>query len=238
MSLYLFLEICAIIIPVIFSFDKNLQFRKNWKSVILSFSIVAAFYISGDIYFAKNGIWGFNPNYHAGLVICGLPIEEWLFFFAIPYASIFLHYSLEFVFPKIRLSNKITLIISLIAIAVLVIATIMNLGKTYTVFNFITLIFAIIIAQFSKARILNRFYISFLVILVPFFITNSILTGTFIEKEVVWYNNAEIIGIRILTVPIEDIGYAFSMLVLNLVLMSVFQKIFKQRSNLPDGYEI
>jgi lycopene cyclase domain-containing protein len=60
--------------------------------------------------------------------------------------------------------------------------------------------------------------------LIPFFIVNSILTGTFISGEVVWYKNSEILGIRLLTVPIEDTGYAFSLILLNLQIMNWFQK--------------
>jgi lycopene cyclase domain-containing protein len=63
--------------------------------------------------------------------------------------------------------------------------------------------------------------------LVPFFIVNSILTGTFIKDEVVWYNNSEILGIRLLTVPVEDIGYLFSLILLNLLTMDRFKQIFK-----------
>jgi lycopene cyclase domain-containing protein len=54
--------------------------------------------------------------------------------------------------------------------------------------------------------------------LIPFFIVNGILTGTGIENEVVWYNNDENLGIRMLTIPIEDSVFAFSLILLNLLL--------------------
>ena len=53
MSLYLIIELCAVIIPLIFSFDKNLQFYKNWKSVIVSFIIVGSIFIPTDIFFTN-----------------------------------------------------------------------------------------------------------------------------------------------------------------------------------------
>jgi len=231
MSLYLIIEIIAIIVPLIFSFDKNLQFHKNWKSVITSFSIVGLIYIVGDIYFAKHGIWGFNAVYHSNIVFWGLPIEEWLFFIAIPYASIFSHYALVFVLPKMMLNNKITNIISVILITVLSIVVAFNFDKIYTTFNYVILIIAIALSFFDKTQILNRFYITFLFILVPFLITNSILTGSFTSEPIVWYNDAANLGIRIFTIPIEDVGYAFSLLFLNILLMSKFQVIFKSKSN-------
>ena len=52
--------------------------------------------------------------------------------------------------------------------------------------------------------------------LIPFFIVNGILTGSFIENEVVWYNNTENLNIRLFTIPIEDTIYAFTLILLNL----------------------
>jgi lycopene cyclase domain-containing protein len=59
--------------------------------------------------------------------------------------------------------------------------------------------------------------------LIPFFIVNGILTGSFIENEVVWYNNSENLGIRLFTIPIEDTIYALSLILTNLALTEYFQ---------------
>lgn len=58
---------------------------------------------------------------------------------------------------------------------------------------------------FDKSKLLNHYYLTFLIILIPFVIVNSILTGSFIEGEVVWYNNAENLGIASLTIPTPKI---------------------------------
>jgi lycopene cyclase domain-containing protein len=63
-----------------------------WKSVFLSIFISSALFITGDIIFLKLGIWGFNPRYHSGILLFGLPLEEWLFFIIIPYCCMFIHY--------------------------------------------------------------------------------------------------------------------------------------------------
>ena len=62
-----------------------------------------------------------------------------------------------------------------------------------------------------------------MILLIPFFIVNGILTGSFIAEEVVWYNNSENLNIRIFTVPIEDIVYAFSLILSNLILIKTFE---------------
>jgi len=201
-----------------------------WKSLIPSFIITGAVYIIVDIIFVWKGIWGFNPVYHSGIVFYGLPLEEWLFFILIPYASIFIHYVFVAYFPDATISNNLVKILSAIMIILLLIIILFNLDKTYTIFNFTLLILALIWALIDKSGLLNRYFLSFLIILIPFFIVNSILTGTIIEGEVVWYNNAETLGIRVGTVPLEDIGYAFCLILLNLLMNISLQKIFEHEN--------
>jgi lycopene cyclase domain-containing protein len=230
MSLYLILELIVIIIPLIFSFDKNLRFYRNWKSVLSSLLLVSAIYIPIDIYFTMHGIWGFNPEHHSGIVILSLPLEEWLFFFTIPYASMFLHYTFVYYFPAKMISNKVCTLLSVLFIVLLVILIFFTYHKTYTFIDSILLIGALIFSLFDKAGIINRFYITFLIILVPFILLSSILTGSFINNAVYWYNNSFNLGVRIFTIPVEDIGFAFSLILFNILLIHKFQLIFKIRS--------
>ncbi|MDD7914298.1 lycopene cyclase domain-containing protein [Polaribacter ponticola] len=86
------------------------------------------------------------------------------------------------------------------------------------------LVFVLWIGLLFGVKYLQRFYISFLIILVPFFIVNGVLTGTGLVEPVVWYNNAENLGIRLLTIPIEDVGYAFTLIFSNVLLIEQFKK--------------
>lgn len=227
MYLYLLLNIGSISVPFLYSFNKKMDFIKQWKSVFAAIVLVALIFIIWDIIFTQEGIWGFNETYHLPYVIAGLPIEEILFFFCIPYASIFIHYSLEYFRPSLMLSEKITKIITLLLVLILVLVLIFNSDKLYTSVNYTLLIFTLLLGLFLGLQILRRFYISFLIILIPFFIVNGILTGSFIPEPVVWYNNLENLGIRLFTIPIEDIGYAFNML----FLVVFFNEKFKNSSN-------
>jgi lycopene cyclase domain-containing protein len=224
MPLYLSLLLGSVIIPLALSFDRKVGFYRYWKFLFPAIIIVGSIYITADIFFVKAGIWGFNPAYHSKIIIAGLPLEEWLFFVLIPYACVFIHYVFISYFPEIILSNSFVRIFSAIFIFFLVTVTVLNYNKVYTLFNFSLLIVAISLALFDRQRLLNRYYISFLIMLIPFFIVNSVLTGTFISGEAVWYNNSEILGIRLLTVPVEDTGYAFSLVLLNLQIMNWFQR--------------
>ena len=77
---------------------------------------------------------------------------------------------------------------------------------------------------------LNIFFPVFLVLLIPFFIVNGFLTGSWINEQVVWYNDAENLGIRIGTVPIEDSVYALTMLLTIFVLMEKFKEKYPSKT--------
>jgi len=222
--LYLLLDLGSLSIPFIFSFHPKLKFYKLWKYLFPAMFITMLIFIPWDVIFTEHGIWGFNNQYFLDTRILSLPIEEWLFFICIPYACIFTHYSLVHIFPEIKLSKKTTKLISYILIIVSLILIITNYSKWYTFINFTYSFILIIIALYSNKALLQRFYLSFLVILIPFFIVNGILTGSFIDDQVVWYNNAENLGIRLVTIPIEDVMYAFTLLLTSLLLIDYFKK--------------
>lgn len=201
-----------------------MRFIRHWKAVCLSLLIVSSIFLLWDAIFTKNGVWGFNPDYHLNILFFGMPLEEWLFFFCIPYASVFIHYSFEYFKPNLVLSKKTTKIVTILCTLIVLPVLILNTDKDYTFVNYSFLVFILSIGLRYGIQYLQRFYIAFLVILIPFFIVNGILTGTGLEEPVVWYNNEENLGIRLLTIPIEDVGYAFTMIFGNVLLIERFKK--------------
>lgn len=61
--------------------------------------------------------------------------------------------------------------------------------------------------------------------LLPFFFINGALTGMFSSQPVVCYNESHILGIRLVTIPLEDAFYSFSML---LTSVYIYEKLNKQ----------
>lgn len=181
-------------------------------------------FIPWDVFFTINGIWGFNDNYFTGVKILSLPIEEWLFFICIPYACVFTHYALLELFPTIELNKKITTFISYLCICVFGILTFVFHDKWYTFINSLYAVILLIIINIYNVEILKSYFLTFLVMLIPFFIVNGTLTGSFIENEVVWYNNFENLNVRLFTIPIEDTVYAFTLILTNLALTKFFYK--------------
>ena len=101
---------------------------------------------------------------------------------------------------------------------------VLHYDKWYTVVNYSLLVLILTYTVFKVHNVLNTFFITFLIILVPFALVNGILTGSFIDEPVVSYNNNENLGIRLGTIPVEDIGYAFTMLLMSLVLITKIEK--------------
>ena len=58
-----------------------------------------------------------------------------------------------------------------------------------------------------------RAIFAFVVALIPFFVVNGILTGVATEEPIVWYNDSHNTGIRLFTIPLEDVFYNFSLLI-------------------------
>jgi lycopene cyclase domain len=228
MSLYLKLELASLAVPLLFTFNRKMYFYRRWQAMLLSLCIVAAAYIISDIIFTDHGIWGFNQTYTSKIQILRMPIEEWLFFFIIPYASLFLHDTLVYVFPRVALPKPWTLGISIVFVISLLGVAISNSTRTYTLVISLAAAVSIALASIFAIDVLRRYYITFLVILIPFFMVNAVLTGSFIDAPVVWYNNQENLDIRIFTVPIEDIAYAFSLFLFNLTLMGKVDDYFKK----------
>ena len=97
-----------------------------------------------------------------------------------------------------------------------------NFNKLYTIFSALLVILSTIIAIRFLPKVLTTYFITFLMILVPFFIVNGLLTGSFIQGEIVWYNNAQNLNIRFFTIPVEDIGYGYSLILLNIIVITSY----------------
>ena len=229
MYLYLLINFFSISIPFIASFDKRLNFYKQWKYFFPGMLITLLFFIVWDIWFTYIGIWGFNPQYLMGIKLFNLPIEEWMFFITIPYACVFTYVSLNYLVRKDYFGEYKTLI-SWFLVIIFIILSIVYYNKLYTSITFgLTAIFLLIHLFVIKSNYLGRFYFTYLIILIPFFIVNGLLTGSFIEGEVVWYNNDMNLGIRIFTIPIEDSIYGMLLILMNVT----FFEWFKSKKSNP-----
>ncbi|WP_237274375.1 lycopene cyclase domain-containing protein [Tenacibaculum ovolyticum] len=225
--LYLILTLGSLSIPLLYSiFEKKFHFVQYFKIAFISILLVAIPFLIWDGLFTSYGVWGFNSTYHLSIEILKMPLEEWLFFFCIPYACLFTHEVLKYLKPSFKLSKSGTIIISFLLVFITLILVIFNFGKLYTTINFIFFLLLIFYGLKNHLKTLQEYFPSFLVVLIPFLIVNGILTGSFIEEPVVWYNDNENLGFRIFTIPFEDVFYAFNLL---FTIQLIFNYLKKKR---------
>jgi lycopene cyclase domain-containing protein len=219
MSTYLLINILVVIIPLVFSFDKKVAFHKYWPYLLPAILLTGLFFMGWDILFTKWGVWGFNQTHITGIRFFGLPFEELLFFITIPYAVIFTYRVLNVWLPMQK-HPEMQRTVSYALLILFTTSSILYYDRLYSVVTFgLSALFILITEWFIKAPYLLHFYRAYLIALIPFFITNGVLTGYGLDEPVVWYNNSMNAGIRLSTIPIEDIIYGFLLIGINISLL-------------------
>ena len=126
--------------------------------------------------------------------------------------------------PDLMLSAKFTRQLSIGLFILFGALFLFNMHRAYTA---VDMVFGLVVlgsAFYKNQSLLRSFFITFLFMLIPFFIVNGVLTGTGIDGNVVWYNDDQNLGIRLGTIPVEDVVYAFSLILMNLLLFDHFRK--------------
>jgi lycopene cyclase domain-containing protein len=214
MSLYAWLMLASFSGPFLLSFDKQVAFYKQWLPLFAGILINGILFILWDGWFARTGVWGFNRDYVGSIFINDLPLEEWSFFFVVPYASVFIYACLKHYIKKEPFANS-KHHITLVFVFLTFLLALFNTEKTYTFYNCLIASVTLLIQYlFFKSKWMGYFWLAYLVHLIPFLIVNGILTGSFTPQPVVWYNEAKILGPRIFTIPIEDTIYALTCLLI------------------------
>jgi lycopene cyclase domain-containing protein len=212
--------------PLILSFDKKVGFWRRWPPLFLSILIVSGIFIVWDIIVTEIGHWSFSEEFAGTLKIFSLPIGEWLFFISVPYATIFIYecvraYTKE---KKLVFSRYIFIAIGLIGLLPLI----FFFNKGYTVIDGIVFFIAMLLItllkfeQFQSRWTIIALFLSY----IPFLIFNGIFT----YLPIVSYNYEAIIGFRVVSIPIEDFFYSFSLISLYLFFYFIFRKYSFKRN--------
>lgn len=219
-SAYLLINFFTVFFPVILSFDKRVQFVKSWRYIFPGLLISGLLFLFWDHLFTVFGVWSFNSDYIQGLYILDLPLEEILFFITVPFACIFIYECLNYyVKPDILKSVSVYITYALIILSAVLLFKFYD--RVYTLITFGLLLAILFFAQFIlKVDYLSRFYLAYMVSLLPFYIVNGLLTSI----PVVMYNDAENMAFRVGTIPFEDHFYSMAMLLLNIMFFEYFRK--------------
>lgn len=213
MFTYLSIDLLTLIFPLIFSRSTRFGFGKNVVQAWTAVGLASIPFILWDIFFTHMGVWSFNPKFLMGIYFAGLPIEEILFFWTIPFACLFIYAQ----FQKKNLASRASKVALIswagLFILFLIIALIYR-DKNYT---FAVSLLGAALAAFLVWRrppYLGALCLALIVHYVPFLLVNGLLTFL----PVVQYHPQEITGVYLGTIPIEDSIYSFVMFVSVVVL--------------------
>jgi lycopene cyclase domain-containing protein len=221
---YLLINFLTIIICFIFSFDERIKFNKHFPAFLKASILVAIPFIAWDVWFTAYGVWWFNTDYTTGVVLLGLPIEEWLFFICIPFSCVFTYFCLDKFF-NLDWAESFNTIIVFVSVIVCVLVALLNYHKTYTfVTAVVTTLTLVFLHFFARVRWIGKASLVFFVLMLGFIPVNGVLTGSGLESPIVNYNSAHFLNVRILTIPIEDAVYGYTQFLLNIYLFKIFQR--------------
>ena len=216
---YLVINFLTILFPVALSFDRRVQFYKSWRFILPGILITGIVFLFWDALFTIKDVWSFNSNYITGLIFFHLPVEEILFFITVPFACLFIYACLNY-YIKWNIGNRVTNIISGLICMAAIVLLLFNYRKLYTLVTFSLVLFLLLVFQYGiKVSWLGRFYRTYFISLIPFYVVNGILTSI----PVVIYNNAQNLGIGVGTIPVEDHFYLMALLLMNIGLFEYFR---------------
>lgn len=215
---YLLINFLTVLFPVVLSFDKKVQFFRSWKYIFTGLFITGVLFLIWDYIFTVYEVWRFNPEYVIGVYFFDLPLEEILFFITVPFACIFIYECLNYYVKKDVFKNAS----KPIAFVLLILSAIMLVlfyDRVYTLITFGLLMLLSVYSLLKKPPYMGRFYLAYLISLIPFYIVNGILTGI----PIVIYNDLQNSGIRIGTIPFEDHFYSLAMILINVLFFEHFR---------------
>ena len=219
---YIIVDLGAMLVPMLAGLDKRVYFYKYPWAVIGAILLAATPFIAADMLFTSWGVWGFTPEYVTGTYIGVLPLEEILFFICIPFSCLFTYkafYRYEIKWISAERGKQIAWFLVMFGLT----SGLIFLDKWYTGTTMLALALALfLILKFKPTFRFDIFFSAFAVLLLPFFICNGILTGTGPDQPVVWYNDLENLGVRMLTIPVEDTFYGMLLILLNCFFYDVF----------------
>lgn len=240
--LYLTVDLAVLAIPLAFSFDRKVRFSRFWPALFPAIAVMMAVFIPWDIAFTERGIWGFNQDYLSGIWIAGIPLEEWLFFICIPYACVFTYESLKHYVPRPPMRPFALPATALLAVACAATGFAMaeRLYIATTCFLTALLCAGLAVAAASRPEVRewnHRLWFAYLPLLVPFILSNGILTGLRfwhyppvnrsvqdVSDQIVWYNNDHNLQLRIFSMPVDDLFYGFLMIALTVLAYEVIAR--------------
>lgn len=179
----------------------------DWKQLGLTYLFVSVPFVLLDAFSHSRGWWHYNPEHVGEATLLGLPVEEVLFFFVIPFACLYLYSAMERQFKQAPVSPLFGKVTAAVLIASLGIVSVFSPYER-TIVDAVLLLAVLIAWWVIRPQFTRPFVWWSISIMLLFFTVNTALTAL----PIVIYGPEFGSQIRIGTVPFEDAWYNLSLL--------------------------
>ena len=212
---YLLFNFLVIVGPVISQFNRQIRHVSRWRLKLITSGIVLIPYVIWDA-LVTGSHWWFNKAYTLDFRLFGLPIEEWLFFITVPFGCLLVWETLPHADSWLIRLKSLRYIRVVLYAALPAGVWVFSTGKQYT--GLVLFCFGLVglMDTLLGVDLLLRpkTYLYLVVVSSLILVFNGYLTG----RPVVLYGEAYQVGYRILTIPVEDFGYGFTLMLFNVML--------------------
>lgn len=182
--------------------------KQDWVRLFRVYVFVSIPFVLLDSISHGRGWWSYASEHTSDIAILGLPLEECLFFFVVPFACLVLYSCLASISSLKRSISlrPITAMLGVIAVAALAFTVTQPLERT--IVDAVLLCLIIVLFILLRPHVTGAFAVWFGAIILLFVGTNSILTGL----PIVLYDHAYGSMVRVGAIPLEDFWYNLSLL--------------------------
>lgn len=211
---YLLLTFSAFALFILVRIFLKIQLAKLWRGIFFGLAVMLFILIPWEVWFSYRQIWGWSESKLFGVFVATVPMEEVLWFVAMALLFVAIYEWLgkrpadviKQGYPK-RLTAVLSFGFFLCAIVFA--------GHIYTFavasFAAVFLVWHLLIA---RADYIARFYLAFVIYLLPLLVLDIMRTGSFSDEPTIWYKSSDVMGLYLFKVPLENIAmYFFLMLV-------------------------
>ncbi len=212
---YLLFNFVIIAGPIASQFNRQVRPVSRWRLKLITSGFVMIPYIVWDALVTESH-WWFNQAYTLDFRLFGLPIEEWLFFITVPFGCLLVWETLPHADSWLIRLKSLGYIRAILYAALPVGVWIFSTGKQYT--GLVLCCFGLVglVDTLLGVDLLLRpkTYLYLVIVSSLILVFNGYLTA----RPVVLYGEAYQVGYRILTIPVEDFGYGFTLMLFNVML--------------------
>ena len=219
---YLLFNLVIIAGPIASQFNRQIKHISYWRLKLITSAIVMIPYIIWDV-IVTDSHWWFNAAYTLDFRLFGLPIEEWLFFVTVPFGCLLVWETL----PQVNKTTQVSFLRHVRSILYMMLLggpLVFSIGKQYT---------GLVLFCFGLVGLADRLlsvdlllqlktYLYLAVVFGLILVFNGYLTA----RPVVFYGEVYQIGYRIFSIPVEDFGYGFTLMLFNAILYEKLRKMW------------